>query len=61
MTMETGKMTQDCPICGADILNNGLMMNELLPCPECGSDLEVIGLIPLKLEKAPEEKEDWGE
>ncbi len=54
-------MTNDCPVCGADILNNGLMMNELIPCPECGSDLEVLELTPLKLDKAPEEKEDWGE
>jgi len=54
-------MTGDCPVCGADIANNGLLMNELLPCPDCGSDLEVIALSPFRLEPPPEEKEDRGE
>lgn len=54
-------MSNDCPVCGCDINNGNLVLNELIPCPDCGSDLEVIKLAPFMLEKAPEEKEDWGE
>jgi alpha-aminoadipate carrier protein LysW len=54
-------MANDCPVCGCGINNGNLVMNELIPCPDCGSDLEVIALMPFRLEKAPEEKEDWGE
>lgn len=50
-----------CPECSADIENEGYELGELIVCDECGSELEVIGTEPLKLERAPEEDEDWGE
>ena len=50
-----------CPECGNDVEQEGLELGELIVCDECGSELEVIGTEPLRLERAPEEDEDWGE
>ena len=51
----------ECPVCGASIQYSDVELGELLSCPDCGSDLEITSVEPLKLDKAPEEEEDWGE
>ena len=52
----------NCPECEGEIdVQKGVEVGELLSCPECGSELEVRSITPIKLEKAPEEEEDWGE
>lgn len=50
-----------CPECGTEIEADGLELGELMVCHDCGSELEVVGVDPLKVERAPEEEEDWGE
>ena len=46
---------------GAVPETTGVEIGEILPCPECNTDLEVRSVKPLKLTRAPEEEEDWGE
>jgi alpha-aminoadipate carrier protein LysW len=38
-----------------------LEVGEIVICAECGVELEVLSLAPIKLGRAPEEEEDWGE
>jgi alpha-aminoadipate carrier protein LysW len=59
MNTVTGK--GECPECFADIELKDVMQNEIVQCGDCGADLEVTSIDPIKLEKAPEEEEDWGE
>jgi alpha-aminoadipate/glutamate carrier protein LysW len=51
-----------CPECEAEVeLKADTEAGELLSCPDCGLELEVKSTSPAKLEKAPEEEEDWGQ
>jgi alpha-aminoadipate carrier protein LysW len=55
-------MTAECPECGSPVqLPEDVLANEILECDTCGIELEAVSVSPLKLEPAPEEKEDWGE
>ena len=51
----------ECVECGAVLALENVEKGELVECPECGTELEVVSVEPLKVEKAPEESEDWGE
>ena len=52
----------ECMTCGAALQPKGaLEKGEIITCQECGTQLEVTSVNPLKVEKAPEEQEDWGE
>lgn len=52
----------ECIECGASLqVGEKVEKGELLSCAECGAELEVMETSPLRIEKAPEEKEDWGE
>ena len=54
--------TVKCTECGADIeAAENVIAGEILPCPDCGAEMEVISVKPLKVELAPEVREDWGE
>lgn len=60
--MSSDTKTGTCPVCSADVpIEDGTLVNEILPCPDCGAELEVTSLDPVKLEEAPEVEEDWGE
>lgn len=51
-----------CPECGAEVsLPDDAVVGEIVQCAECGLELEAVSLDPLKLTRAPEEEEDWGE
>ncbi len=52
----------ECPECAAQLeLSDEVEVGEILICSDCGVELEVVGLEPLRLDKAPEVEEDWGE
>ena len=52
----------ECPECGAELkLNEKIESGEIFECHDCGIELEIRSTDPLKIEKAPEEEEDWGE
>jgi alpha-aminoadipate/glutamate carrier protein LysW len=60
--MATKTKTTSCPLCGGEIrIQDGTLVNEIVPCPDCGAELEVTSLSPLTVEEAPEVEEDWGE
>lgn len=52
-----------CVECDGDLEldTDNLEVGEIVICPECGVELEVLKASPVKLGKAPEEEEDWGE
>ena len=51
----------ECPECGAELsVKDDVETGELFQCHDCGTELEVRATNPLKIEKAPEEEEDWG-
>lgn len=37
------------------------MISEIVTCSHCRTELEVLSVEPVKLVKAPEIEEDWGE
>ena len=51
----------ECPECAFNLTLKSPEEGELLECSDCGTELEVRSLNPLRIERAPEEKEDWGE
>jgi len=51
----------ECTECGAAIALENVEQGELVECKECGAELEIVSVKPIKVEKAPEESEDWGE
>ena len=52
----------ECPECGGNVeTGENPEVAELIECSECGAQLEIREIDPIKLEKAPEEEEDWGE
>jgi alpha-aminoadipate carrier protein LysW len=52
----------ECPECGAELsVKDDAETGEIFQCHDCGTELEVRATNPLKIEKAPEEEEDWGE
>ncbi len=54
--------TVECTECGAEIeAADNVINGEILPCPSCGAEMEVTSTKPLKVELAPEVREDWGE
>jgi alpha-aminoadipate/glutamate carrier protein LysW len=62
-TLEVRTMSSaNCPECEGEVSFEGdVMAGEIAQCPDCGVELEVVSINPLKLDKAPEEEEDWGE
>ena len=52
-----------CIECDADLelKEDEIEAGMIVICPECGVELEVLAVKPLKLGRAPEEEEDWGE
>lgn len=51
-----------CPECeGAVRFDRPPLRSQVARCTDCGTELEVIDLEPLRLERAPEVEEDWGE
>jgi alpha-aminoadipate carrier protein LysW len=51
-----------CPECEGEVSFGGdVLKGEIAQCPDCGVELEVVSKDPLKVDKAPEEEEDWGE
>ena len=59
--MQTITADAECPDCYGAVKLVDVMQSEIVQCPECGLDLEVVSIAPIKLEKAPEAEEDWGE
>lgn len=58
---ENNKITK-CLECHADItLDQDIQAGEVVACPECSTDFEIIEANPVKIEKAPEAQEDWGQ
>lgn len=52
----------ECPDCGAEKeLLPGVQQGEVMACSCCGTLLEILGLSPLKIGKAPQVEEDFGE
>jgi len=52
----------ECTVCAASVtLQDNTEVGEIIECGDCQSELEVVSLNPVKMEKAPEEEEDWGE
>jgi len=51
--------TNQCPICGSDvIIEEGSSEKDLVGCLNCGAELEIISLQPLQLEPLDEENEE---
>lgn len=51
-----------CPECaGAITLTRAPLLGEIVRCGDCGAELEVTSLHPVRFERAPEIREDWGE
>ena len=52
-----------CIECSADleVVESKLTVGEIVICPDCGVEIEVVKLAPLKLAKAPDEDDDFGE
>ena len=50
-----------CPECNGTVPTQEVLCGEIIPCPDCGAELEVREVDPLRLELAPETREDWGE
>lgn len=60
--MNKKDLKESCPECGAEIsIETGAQKGEVVTCPECTTDLEIVSLNPLKIKKAPEAQEDWGQ
>jgi alpha-aminoadipate/glutamate carrier protein LysW len=57
-----GVIMSECPVCGEKVEQmKEVEKNEIIACSSCENELEVISVTPFKLQKAPEEQEDWGE
>lgn len=55
-------LTTECPECAAAVaLTRRPLSGEVVRCGECRAELEVVSVSPLRVELAPEVKEDWGE
>lgn len=51
-----------CPECTAPVsFAKRPLAGEVCRCGDCSAELEVVSVLPLKLELAPEVREDWGE
>ena len=52
-----------CIECDAslEVVEAKLEVGEIVICAECGVELEVVKVAPLKLAKAPEDDDDFGE
>lgn len=52
----------ECPECGASVrFARAPLAGEVTRCTACRAELEVTNLSPLRVELAPEVREDWGE
>ena len=55
-------MTATCPECEGTVrFDRTPLRSQVARCADCGTELEVTGLDPIRLERAPEVEEDWGE
>ncbi|MBI4066858.1 lysine biosynthesis protein LysW [Candidatus Gottesmanbacteria bacterium] len=57
-------MTGICPVCEAQIKQDGVEVSEIIACGECSTKLEVVSVNKSKnmvLKEAPKVEEDWGE
>lgn len=62
MTNAATVSTLQCPECtGEVVLVRAPLLGEIVRCGDCGVELEVTALHPLRVERAPEVREDWGE
>ena len=62
MEASSQALQANCPECDATLsLEEGVVVNEIVPCSDCGAELEVSSLDPFALALAPEVEEDWGE
>ncbi|MDA2922978.1 lysine biosynthesis protein LysW [Patescibacteria group bacterium AH-259-L07] len=51
-----------CPECDASLnVSNDVEEGGIFSCSDCAEELEVRARSPLRLERAPQEEEDWGE
>lgn len=51
-----------CPECTAPVnFARRPLAGEVCRCGDCSAELEVVSVLPLRLELAPEVREDWGE
>jgi len=52
----------ECPECAGEVgFGRAPLAAEIVRCGECGLELEVVGVDPVRVERAPEVEEDWGE
>ena len=52
----------ECPECAATVqITRQPLAGEVIRCTDCRAELEVTSISPLRVELAPEVKEDWGE
>lgn len=52
----------ECPDCGAEKeVAGGVQQGEVMSCACCGTLIEVLELSPIKVGKAPQIEEDFGE
>ncbi len=51
-----------CPECAGEVaFARAPLLGEVVRCGDCGVELEVTSLHPLRVDRAPEVREDWGE
>ncbi len=61
-TNTTPALSTECPECAASVtLTRRPLTGEVVRCTDCRAELEVVSLSPLRVELAPEVREDWGE
>ncbi len=51
----------ECPECAGSLQPKDMIEGEIFACSDCGTELEVTSLSPFTVDRAPTEKEDWGE
>lgn len=52
----------ECPECAGSVgFARSPLSGEVVRCGDCGVELEVTCVAPLRVEVAPEVREDWGE
>ena len=60
MDMQLYSGEVECPICGAIIILDNVMMHEIVYCEHCAAEFEIVGVAPFVLEEVYDE-EDYGE
>lgn len=56
------KLETKCPECDEVVaVKPDYQIGFIVNCKTCGAELMIVKLLPIKLQIAPQEKEDWGE